>query len=127
VGAAAIEAAAPTSHRSLWSWLSKNFLARTELDAFFAPGLARGPACAQARRERTFAVVNHVVDGATRIASKRDGRVVGRGVVVGSDPARDVALARAERPLEGFRFRFAARSPRWLSRSPRSASRRVCR
>jgi len=61
---------------------------------------------------RLVATVQHVVDGATSITLKRNGQVVGQGTVVGSDPARDVALVRSDRPISGHRFTLATRAPR---------------
>jgi S1-C subfamily serine protease len=61
---------------------------------------------------RLVATVEHVVDGATRITFKQNGRVVGHGTVVGSDTARDLALVRSDRPIRGYAFRFASRAPR---------------
>jgi S1-C subfamily serine protease len=61
---------------------------------------------------RLIATVDHVVDGATSIALKRDGKVVGRGTVIGTDSARDVALIRSDQPIVGHRFKLASRAPR---------------
>lgn len=60
---------------------------------------------------RLIATVEHVVDGATSIALKQNGKQVATGTVVGSDPTRDVALVASSRPLAGYRFRFARRAP----------------
>src|SRR5262249_29615871 len=40
------------------------------------------------------------------------GKVLGSGTVIGLDAARDVALVRSSKPIGGYRFHFAARSPR---------------
>ena len=61
---------------------------------------------------KLIATVEHVIDGATSITLKRNGRVVGHGTVVGTDTARDVALVLSDRPISGYHFRFAGRSPR---------------
>lgn len=61
---------------------------------------------------RLVATVEHVVDGASTINLKRNGRVVALGTVVGADPARDVALVRTDRVVSGYHFRFAERLPR---------------
>ncbi len=61
---------------------------------------------------RLVATVEHVVDGATSITLKQNGTVVGHGTVIGSDSARDVALVRSDRPISGYDFEFASRSPR---------------
>lgn len=57
------------------------------------------------------ATVEHVVDGAQTITLKRNGKILGRGTVIGSDSARDVALIRSNRPIVGYRFRLGARAP----------------
>lgn len=56
------------------------------------------------------ATVEHVVDGATSI-SLTQGRKAATGVVVGDDPARDVALIRSNKPLSGHIFHLASRTP----------------
>jgi hypothetical protein len=58
------------------------------------------------------ATVEHVIDGAQAITLKRAGKIVAHGTVIGSDPARDVALVRTDRPVRGYRFAFARRAPR---------------
>jgi S1-C subfamily serine protease len=60
---------------------------------------------------RLVVTVEHVIDSAVSILLKQNGRIVGYGTVVGSDPARDVALVRSDRPISGYRFRFAHRTP----------------
>lgn len=55
--------------------------------------------------------VEHVVDGATRITLKKNGKVVGHGTVIGADAARDVALVRSDRPISGYRFHLERRAP----------------
>jgi serine protease Do len=57
------------------------------------------------------ATVEHVVDGATAISLKQEGRVVGYGTVVGADPARDLALIRSNTRLSGHDFTLASRAP----------------
>lgn len=61
---------------------------------------------------RLVATVDHVVDEATSITLKRGTKVVGHGTVIGSDPARDVALIRTQSHVEGYTFKFAATPPR---------------
>jgi hypothetical protein len=61
---------------------------------------------------RLVATVEHVVDGATSIELKRDGHVLGMGVVIGEDAARDVALVRSSARITGPLLRLATRSPR---------------
>jgi hypothetical protein len=57
------------------------------------------------------ATVEHVVDGATKIALKQNGKVVGHGVVIGEDTARDVALVHSDTPISGYRFALSSRAP----------------
>jgi hypothetical protein len=61
---------------------------------------------------RLVATVEHVVDGAASIRLKQNGKVVATGTVVGTDPARDVALIRSDEPLAGHVFSLAPRAPR---------------
>jgi S1-C subfamily serine protease len=61
---------------------------------------------------RLIATVEHVVDGATGITLKRDGRTLTNASVIGSDPDADVALLRSDIPIHGHEFAFAARAPR---------------
>lgn len=56
------------------------------------------------------ATVEHVVDGATSI-SLTQGRRANTGVVIGDDPARDVALIRSNKPLSGYIFHLASQTP----------------
>jgi serine protease Do len=60
---------------------------------------------------RLIATVEHVVDGAYTITLKQNGSVVGRGTVVGADPARDVALVESDKPIQGYHFHITACSP----------------
>jgi len=60
---------------------------------------------------RLVATVDHVVDGASSIALKRNGKVLAHGTVVGADAARDLALVRSDTPIAGYRFKLAARAP----------------
>jgi S1-C subfamily serine protease len=60
---------------------------------------------------RLIATVEHVVDGGASIELVRNGRVLGYGTVIGSDPARDVALVRSDSPITGYRFKFASQAP----------------
>ena len=61
---------------------------------------------------RLIATVEHVVDGATAVELKRNGRVLGTGVVIGEDATRDVALVRSSAPISGRSCGSASRSPR---------------
>jgi S1-C subfamily serine protease len=60
---------------------------------------------------RLVATVEHVVDGATSITLKQNGRAVATGTVIGDDPARDVALVQASKPLTGTVLPLATRAP----------------
>jgi hypothetical protein len=60
---------------------------------------------------RLVATVDHVVDGATLIDLRHNGRRVAFGTVVGEDPLRDVALVRTSQPVAGYRFTLAKRAP----------------
>ena len=60
---------------------------------------------------RLIATVEHVVEGASAITFKRDGKLLGHGTVIGSDASRDVALIRSDRPISGYHFQFASRAP----------------
>jgi hypothetical protein len=55
--------------------------------------------------------VEHVVDGAQKITLLRNGTSLGKATVIGSDPARDLALLRTTRPIAGYKFVFADRAP----------------
>jgi hypothetical protein len=57
------------------------------------------------------ATVEHVVDSAATITLKENGKIVGYGTVIGSDPTRDVALVRTNTAIAGYHFRFASRAP----------------
>jgi S1-C subfamily serine protease len=61
---------------------------------------------------RLVATVEHVVDGATLVSLKRNGRKVGTGTVIGADATRDLALVRTSRPLGGYEFKLERRAPR---------------
>jgi trypsin-like peptidase len=63
-------------------------------------------------RPRLIATVEHVVEGATAIELKRNGRSLGTAEVIGSDPTRDLALLRSNLPIPGHRFTLAQRRPR---------------
>jgi S1-C subfamily serine protease len=58
------------------------------------------------------ATVEHVVDGATKITLKRDGRVLGTAQVIGIDRDRDLALLRTKAPIRGYTFGFTNGAPR---------------
>jgi serine protease Do len=53
-----------------------------------------------------LATVNHVIDQSV-VISLIDGAQRATGTVVGSDPTRDLALVRADRPLTGYHFHFS--------------------
>ena len=53
---------------------------------------------------RLVATVEHVVDGASRIDLKRDGKSVASGTVIGADKERDIALIRTDQPVRGYVF-----------------------
>ena len=55
---------------------------------------------------RLVATVEHVVDGASRIDLKRDGKSVASGTVIGADKERDIALIRTDRPVSGYVFQL---------------------
>lgn len=61
---------------------------------------------------RQIATVEHVVDGAAAIVLKRRGQTIGAAKVVGEDPTRDLALLETKKPIGGYEFTLAARSPR---------------
>jgi serine protease Do len=61
---------------------------------------------------RLIATVEHVVDGATAISVKQNGRLLTSGTVIGSDAEIDVALLRTDVALDGHEFKFASTSPR---------------
>jgi hypothetical protein len=58
------------------------------------------------------ATVEHVVDGATKISLKRNGRVLSTARVIGLDRDRDLALLETDKRISGYNFGFAAGSPR---------------
>jgi S1-C subfamily serine protease len=60
---------------------------------------------------RLVATVEHVVDGAAAIVLKRNDKVLGSARVIGEDPARDLALLETTKPISGYRFSLARRSP----------------
>lgn len=60
---------------------------------------------------RLVATVEHVVDGAAKITLLRDGRVLAQAVVIGEDPARDLALLRTRQAISGYRFQFENAAP----------------
>jgi S1-C subfamily serine protease len=61
---------------------------------------------------RLVATVEHVVDGASRIDLKREGKNVASGTVIGADKERDIALLRTDRPVSGYVFQLASEAPR---------------
>jgi serine protease Do len=60
---------------------------------------------------RHLVTAAHVVDSAGSIALRRDGRVVARGELVGTDSAADLALIRLDRPVDGHAFALSKRAP----------------
>jgi serine protease Do len=58
------------------------------------------------------ATVEHVVDGASKITLKRNGRVLGQAHVIGLDRDRDLALLKTEKPISGHTFGFDSTAPR---------------
>jgi hypothetical protein len=72
---------------------------------------------------RLVVTTAHLVDGASRIALRLGGQVVGRGFVVGRSAQHDVALVRSDRPIAGptgggVASPAAARLVRTWSRAP---------
>jgi S1-C subfamily serine protease len=61
---------------------------------------------------RTVITVEHVVDGARHITLKRSGQVVADADLIGADRDRDLALLRADSPVQGFYFELAEQTPR---------------
>lgn len=60
---------------------------------------------------RLVATVEHVIDQASSVTIKRNGRILASGTVIGADPGRDLALVRTSKPIKGYRFRLADRAP----------------
>jgi serine protease Do len=58
-----------------------------------------------------IATVNHVIDQSV-VVSLVAGKQRTTGTVIGSDPAHDLALVQANRPLSGYHFHFAANPPK---------------
>lgn len=61
---------------------------------------------------RLVATVEHVVDGAASVTLKRGSSTLGSAVIIGQDRERDIALLRANKPLEGHQFGLLPKSPR---------------
>jgi serine protease Do len=61
--------------------------------------------------DRYVATVEHVVNLASSIVLKQNGRQVGIGTVIGSDSSRDVALVQASRPIRGNLFTLTSKAP----------------
>jgi serine protease Do len=57
-----------------------------------------------------IATVNHVINQSV-VVSLIVGDQRTTGTVVGADPARDLALVKANRPISGYHFRFATTTP----------------
>jgi hypothetical protein len=69
------------------------------------------------------ATVEHVVDGATTITLKRNGRFLATAPIIGLDRDRDLALLKTGAPIEGYSFGFARpTSPRHAISPRRSRS-----
>jgi serine protease Do len=58
------------------------------------------------------ATVEHVVDGATKITLKRNGRFLATARIIGLDRDRDLALLKTGAPIKGYFFGFADAAPR---------------
>jgi hypothetical protein len=58
------------------------------------------------------ATVEHVVDGEARIVLKQNGKPLSSATVIGFDPARDLALLKTAKPINGYVFKLADRAPR---------------
>jgi S1-C subfamily serine protease len=61
---------------------------------------------------RHLVTAAHVVDSAGAISLRRDGRVVARGALVGSDAVHDLALIQLDRAVDGHVFALSTRTPR---------------
>jgi len=59
---------------------------------------------------------HHVIDRAADITLKSLPRSSRHGTVIGADAARDAALVRADRAIDGHIFDFADGHPRWVIR-----------
>jgi S1-C subfamily serine protease len=60
---------------------------------------------------RHIVTVEHVIHGATSIRLVRDGAGLATATVVGTDPARDLALLATSRPIAGYHFMISSRIP----------------
>jgi serine protease Do len=56
--------------------------------------------------------VEHVVDAATSIRIARNGKTLGKAVVIGADGARDLALLKTNTAISGHRFQISTTTPR---------------
>ena len=56
--------------------------------------------------------VEHVVDAATTIRIERNGKVLGKAIVIGADGARDLALLKTKVAIVGHRFQISTKAPR---------------
>src|SRR4051794_32575219 len=61
---------------------------------------------------RHLVTAAHVVDSAGGIALRRSGRLVAHGTLVGADSARDLALIKLDRVVDGHAFTLSTRQPR---------------
>jgi V8-like Glu-specific endopeptidase len=61
---------------------------------------------------RHVLTVEHVITDASRISLERSRNPLGPAEVIGFDEDRDLALLRVEKPIKGYVFRFAKRTPR---------------
>ena len=61
---------------------------------------------------KLVATVEHVVDGASRIVVKQNGKKLANATVIGQDADRDLALLRLSKPVRGHVFKLTQTSPR---------------
>jgi S1-C subfamily serine protease len=61
---------------------------------------------------REVVTVEHVIHSARGIRIVRDGKVLAKAIVIGSDGARDLALLRTTAAISGYRLRISTNAPR---------------
>src|SRR3954447_16056779 len=61
---------------------------------------------------RHLVTAAHVADSLGGIALRRSGRLVSHGTLVGADSARDLALIKLDRSVDGHAFALSTREPR---------------
>jgi hypothetical protein len=61
---------------------------------------------------RLVATVDHVVDHASAIVVKQNGKQLSTATVIGKDTTRDLALLRLAKPVRGYEFKLAEKAPR---------------